>query len=87
MQTPELNRSPDSRVDVEQLHLWRLARLRDELRSRDCAAGLFYDPMNIRYATGTSKMLSRSGLKWLTSMHRADTEVEPPVLELRGTER
>ena len=56
MQTPELNRSPDSRVDVEQLHLGRLARLRDELRSRDCAAGLFYDPMNIRYATGTSNM-------------------------------
>ena len=56
MHSPELNRSPDSRVDVEKLHLGRLARLRDELRSRDCAAGLFYDPMNIRYATGTSNM-------------------------------
>ena len=36
---PELNRSPDSRVDVEQLHLGRLARLRDELRSRDLRGG------------------------------------------------
>ena len=38
------------------LHLGRLARLRAELVKADCAAGLFYDPVNIRYATGTSNM-------------------------------
>ena len=34
----------------------RLARLRAELAAADCAAGVFYDPMNIRYVTGTSNM-------------------------------
>ena len=34
----------------------RLARLRAEIIRADCAAGLFYDPINIRYATGTSNM-------------------------------
>ena len=34
----------------------RLARLRAQLEAFDCAAGIFYDPINIRYATGTSNM-------------------------------
>lgn len=38
------------------LHLGRLARLKGQLQASDCAAGLFYDPINIRYATGTSNM-------------------------------
>lgn len=38
------------------LELGRLARLRAEIVKADCAAGLFYDPTNIRYATGTSNM-------------------------------
>ena len=38
------------------LHLGRLARLKAQLAKADCAAGLFYDPVNIRYATGTSNM-------------------------------
>lgn len=38
------------------LQLGRLARLRAEIVGADCAAGLFYDPINIRYATGTSNM-------------------------------
>jgi Xaa-Pro dipeptidase len=38
------------------LHLGRLARLRAELQRFDCAAALFYDPVNIRYATGTTNM-------------------------------
>ncbi len=34
----------------------RLARLREQLATAGCDAGLFYDPINIRYATGTSNM-------------------------------
>lgn len=33
------------------LHLGRLARLREQLTCLDCDAGVFYDPINIRYAT------------------------------------
>ncbi len=40
----------------ERLDLGRLARLRHAIAQTDCAAGLFYDPINIRYATGTSNM-------------------------------
>ena len=53
---------PDERhVTTEQswkhrLDLGRLAKLKAELARADCAAGLFYDPVNIRYATGTSNM-------------------------------
>lgn len=38
------------------LDLGRLARLKAKLLEYDCAAGLFYDPINIRYATGTTNM-------------------------------
>ena len=38
------------------LDIGRLARLKAQLRAFDCAAGLYYDPINIRYATGTSNM-------------------------------
>ena len=38
------------------LDLGRLARLRREIARADCGTGLFYDPVNIRYATGTSNM-------------------------------
>jgi Xaa-Pro dipeptidase len=40
----------------KRLDLGRLARLKQKLLEYDCAAGLFYDPTNIRYATGTSNM-------------------------------
>jgi len=38
------------------LHLGRLARLKQQLARFDCDAGIFYDPINIRYATGTTNM-------------------------------
>lgn len=38
------------------LEAGRLARLRSALAGAGCDAGLFYDPINIRYATGTSNM-------------------------------
>ena len=34
----------------------RLGRLREKIADYDCGAGLFYDPINIRYATGTTNM-------------------------------
>jgi Xaa-Pro dipeptidase len=40
----------------KRLDLGRLARLKQKLLDYDCAAGLFYDPINIRYATGSSNM-------------------------------
>ncbi len=40
----------------ERMDRGRLARLRAELARADCGAGVFYDPTNIRYATGTSNM-------------------------------
>lgn len=43
--------SPAAGVDAG-----RLARLRAEISRSGCGAGLFYDPINIRYATGTSNM-------------------------------
>ncbi len=38
------------------LELGRLARLREAIADAGCDAGLFYDPINVRYATGTSNM-------------------------------
>ncbi len=45
-----------SRAGGSALEAGRLARLRAEIDRAGCAAGLFYDPINIRYATGTSNM-------------------------------
>ncbi|MAT07276.1 MAG: peptidase M24 [Acidimicrobiaceae bacterium] len=39
-----------------ELELGRLDRLRAQLVAADCDAGVFYDPVNVRYATGTSNM-------------------------------
>ena len=39
-----------------ELELGRLRRLRQSLADAGCDAGLFYDPINVRYATGTSNM-------------------------------
>jgi Xaa-Pro aminopeptidase len=45
-----------TRPDESALELGRLARLREQLAAAGCDAGVFYDPVNIRYATGTSNM-------------------------------
>jgi Xaa-Pro aminopeptidase len=42
--------------DEQALEAGRLARLQTEIRRAGCDAGLFYDPINVRYATGTSNM-------------------------------
>ncbi len=38
------------------LELGRLAKLKEKLLEYNCAAALFYDPVNIRYTTGTTNM-------------------------------
>jgi Xaa-Pro aminopeptidase len=46
----------DSEIDMRVLRAYRLGRLRDELKRRDYAGILLYDPINIRYATGARNM-------------------------------
>ena len=43
-------------IDRSELEASRLSRLRASIVEAGCDAGLFYDPTNIRYATGTSNM-------------------------------
>jgi len=43
-------------VDLAALRTWRLGRLRQELRARDYAGALLYDPINIRYACDARNM-------------------------------
>ena len=46
----------DRDIDQRALRAYRLGRVREELVRRDYAAAILYDPINIRYATGTSNM-------------------------------
>jgi len=46
----------EARVDMRVLRASRLERLRAQLRARDYAGCLLYDPINIRYATGARNM-------------------------------
>lgn len=52
--------APDSTlrsgVDLAALRRWRLGRLRAELKARDYAGALLYDPINIRYACDARNM-------------------------------
>ena len=43
-------------IDQTTLLRYRLERLRAELRKRDYAGAVLFDPMNLRYATGTRNM-------------------------------
>jgi Xaa-Pro dipeptidase len=43
-------------LNTTALESGRLDRLRASLAAAECDAGVFYDPINIRYATGTSNM-------------------------------
>jgi len=57
LKPPALLNPVTSRADFRQrLQRGRLAKLRAQLRRFDCAAGLFYDPVNVRYATDVSNM-------------------------------
>lgn len=43
-------------IDIKRLRAYRLGRVQAELRRRDYGAALLYDPINIRYASGTKNM-------------------------------
>ncbi len=49
-------RSPVPHDVLERARIYRLSRIRKLLRQHDCAAGLFYDPVNIRYSLDSSNM-------------------------------
>ncbi len=46
----------EAQVDMRQVRGYRLARVRAGLKARDYSACVLYDPINIRYATGTRNM-------------------------------
>lgn len=56
----------EPRVDVARLKRERLARLREAMAAADLGGVLLYDPLNIRYATGTRD----SGVYGLRFYHR-----------------
>ena len=43
-------------LDMSRLRRYRLGRVREQLKARDCAGCLLIDPINIRYATGSRNM-------------------------------
>jgi len=52
-----LDQAPESLgIDLKAVRLYRLGRVRAEMRKRDIAALVISDPVNIRYATGTRNM-------------------------------
>ena len=56
--SPDLEGRPDQErpIDIAALRRARLARLRRILAEADCAGAVFFDPVNIRYATDVSNM-------------------------------
>ncbi len=42
--------------DLDTIRAYRLARIREQLRARDFAAAILYDPLNVRYATDVTNM-------------------------------
>ncbi len=43
-------------VDLDHVRLYRLERIRSELRKKDCAGALLFDQVNTRYATDATNM-------------------------------
>ena len=64
--------STATQVDHTALDSGRMKRLRTAIADAGCDSGLFYDPINIRYATGTSNMQ-------VYSLHNACRYVFVPV--------
>ncbi|MBT4932420.1 MAG: aminopeptidase P family protein [Rhodospirillaceae bacterium] len=46
----------DCPVDLDSVRLYRLGRIRDELRKKDCGGALLFDQVNTRYATDSTNM-------------------------------
>lgn len=43
-------------VDLDKVRLYRLGRIRDQLKKKDCAGALLFDQVNTRYATDSTNM-------------------------------
>ncbi len=46
----------DAPVDLDKVRLYRLGRIRDQLKKKDCAGALLFDQVNTRYATDSTNM-------------------------------
>ena len=46
----------ETQIDMPRMRGYRLARVREQLKRYKYAACVLYDPINIRYATGTRNM-------------------------------
>ena len=46
----------EPQIDMARMRAWRLGRVQAMLQERDLAGVLLYDPINVRYATGSSNM-------------------------------
>ena len=46
----------DAPADLDQVRLYRLGRVRQQLVEGDCAGIVLYDPLNVRYATDVTNM-------------------------------
>ncbi len=46
----------EPQIDILRMRAWRLGRIQEQLRRLDLGGIILYDPVNIRYATGTSNM-------------------------------
>ena len=48
--------TPKPQIDIRRMRAWRLGRIQSELHRLDLGGIILYDPVNIRYATGSSNM-------------------------------
>ena len=46
----------EPQIDIVRMRAWRLGRIQEQLRRLDVGGIVLYDPVNIRYATGSSNM-------------------------------
>lgn len=53
---PDISHLHGDRVDRQAMRAYRLGRVREELAKRDLAGTVLFDPVNVRYATGTRNM-------------------------------
>ena len=77
LRVPNLNE-----IDMQALRANRVARLREAMRAHDIPIALFFNPANIRYATGTDVM----GVWTATTLARCclfAVEREPILFEYR----
>lgn len=51
-----MNEAMTSQIDEHSIRAYRLRRVREQLSAHGCAAAVLFDPINIRYATGSTNM-------------------------------